>query len=227
MKTGARQARLWRAKGELRPPTSTKGVNARGGDTAIRLLGTAFARGAGGAAGLTGTATRMCQRVTPVPTPPRCTRAPHWLEWTFANLRTGIVLVKLFPGNLRLRNSAVERYAFMICYRRACLSKVLLCFCAAMAATALAQNPPAPQQPAPQQPPPTQEKKPQNPFETVPEQAPPEQTKPAPPAPQQPVLEAPKPAEQPKAQPGGQVIEAIDFRGARRVQQDTLRALIS
>jgi len=105
----------------------------------------------------------------------------------------------------------------MICYRRACLSIALLCFCAVIASTAWAQNPPAPQQP-----PPTQEKKPQNPFETVPEQAKPEQA-----APQQPRLEAPKAAEQPKPQPGGQVIEAIDFRGARRVPQDTLRQLIS
>jgi outer membrane protein insertion porin family len=110
----------------------------------------------------------------------------------------------------------------MICYRRACLSIALLCFCAAIASSGWAQNPPAPQQP-----PPTQEKKPQNPFETVPESAPPQQTKPAQPAPQQPVLEAPKPAEQPKAQPGGQVIETIVFSGARRVPQDTLRALIS
>ncbi|MGC9945144.1 MAG: outer membrane protein assembly factor BamA [Bryobacteraceae bacterium] len=105
----------------------------------------------------------------------------------------------------------------MICYRRACLSIALLCFCAVIASTAWAQNPPAPQQP-----PPTQEKKPQNPFETVPEQAKPEQA-----APQQPRLEAPKAAEQPKPQPGGQVIEAIDFRGARRVPQDIMRSLIS
>jgi outer membrane protein insertion porin family len=109
----------------------------------------------------------------------------------------------------------------MICYRRACLSIALLCVCAAIASTAWAQNPPAPQ------PPPTQEKKPQNPFETVPESAQPPQNKPAEPAPQQPALEAPKPAEQPKAQPGGQVIESILFPGARRVPQDTLRALIS
>jgi outer membrane protein insertion porin family len=111
----------------------------------------------------------------------------------------------------------------MICYRRACLSIAILCCCATIASTARAQNPPAPQQP-PQPPPPTQEKKPQNPFETVPESAPPQQTKPA--APQQPTLEAPKPAEQPKAQPG-QVIEGIEFRGARRLPQDTLRTLIS
>jgi outer membrane protein insertion porin family len=113
----------------------------------------------------------------------------------------------------------------MICYRRACLSIALLCFCAAISSTAWGQNPPAPQQPPPPQPPPpAQEKKPQNPFETVPESAQPQQTKPA--APQQPALEAPKPAEQPKAQPGGQVIEEIRFRGARRMQQSTLRVLI-
>jgi outer membrane protein insertion porin family len=114
----------------------------------------------------------------------------------------------------------------MICYRRACLSIALFCFCAAIASTASAQNPPAPPQP-PQQPPPTQEKKPQNPFETVPEQAQPQQNKPAAPAPQQPALEAPKPAEQPKVQLAGQAIEDIQFRGQRRVPQDTLRALIS
>ena len=108
----------------------------------------------------------------------------------------------------------------MICYRRACLSIALLCFCAAIASTAWAQTPPAPQQP----PPPTQEKKPQNPFETVPESAQPQQTKPA--APQQPALETPKPVEQPKAQPGGQVIEEIQFRGMRRMQQATMRVLI-
>ncbi|HXM40730.1 MAG TPA: outer membrane protein assembly factor BamA [Bryobacteraceae bacterium] len=107
----------------------------------------------------------------------------------------------------------------MICYRRACLSIALLCFCAVAVSTAWAQNPPAPQQPAPQ--PPAQEKKPQNPFETVPET----QTKPG--EPQKPPLETPKPAEQPKAQPGGQVVEDIQFRGQRRVQQDILRALVS
>ncbi|HUE23236.1 MAG TPA: outer membrane protein assembly factor BamA [Bryobacteraceae bacterium] len=108
----------------------------------------------------------------------------------------------------------------MICYRRACLSIALLCFCAAVASTAWGQNPPAPQQPAPA-PPPAQETKPQNPFETVPES----QTKPG--QTQQPPLETPKPAEQPKVQPGGQVIEDIQFRGQRRVPVDTMRALIS
>ena len=114
----------------------------------------------------------------------------------------------------------------MICYRRACLSIAVLCFCAAIAPIAWAQNPPQQPPPAPATPP-AQEKKPQNPFEAVPEAAQPQQAKPAQPTPQQPALEAPKPAEQPKAQPGGQVIEAIVFTGARRVPQDTLRALIA
>ncbi|MGA3075828.1 MAG: outer membrane protein assembly factor BamA [Bryobacteraceae bacterium] len=114
----------------------------------------------------------------------------------------------------------------MICYRRACLSIAVLCLCAAIAPIAWAQNPPQQPPPAPA-PPPAQEKKPQNPFEAVPEAAQPQQAKPARAAPQQPALEAPKPAEQPKVQPGGQVIEAIVFTGARRVPQDTLRALIA
>jgi len=114
----------------------------------------------------------------------------------------------------------------MICYRRACLSIAVLCLCAAIAPIAWAQNPPQQPPPAPA-PPPAQEKKPQNPFEAVPEAAQPQQAKPAQAAPQQPALEAPKPAEQPKVQPGGQVIEAIVFTGARRVPQDTLRALIA
>src|SRR5579871_668978 len=106
-------------------------------------------------------------------------------------------------------------------YRRVCLLSALVCLCAS-SVRLTAQTAPAAQQPPAQQPPaqqpPAQEKKPQNPFETVPEQAKPEQ-----PAQQQP-LETPKPVETPK--PQGQVVEAIEFRGARRVPQDTLRALI-
>jgi outer membrane protein insertion porin family len=68
--------------------------------------------------------------------------------------------------------------------------------------------------------------KPPNPFETVP-QGPTE-----PPKPVQPPQPAPPPAAQeaPRAtrpgQPPDNVIEAIEFRGARRVRQDTLQALI-
>ncbi len=76
----------------------------------------------------------------------------------------------------------------------------------------------------PQQPP-----KPPNPFENVP-QAAPETPKPAQPAqPAQPT--APAAAQQPSVatrpgQPPQNVVEAIEFRGARRVRQDTLQALI-
>ena len=74
-----------------------------------------------------------------------------------------------------------------------------------------------------------QEPKKANPFETVPESAPPQQrTTPQQPREQpKPQLEAPKPNAT-EVQPGtsGNVIEAIEFRGARRVPQDTLRAQI-
>src|SRR5450432_270696 len=115
------------------------------------------------------------------------------------------------------------------------LRAVLLCstiFSAAIIqgapqAPAQQQPPPqsAPQQPAPQQPPPNRP----NPFENVPQ------------TPAQPPAEAPKeqspmqnvPAAKPEApratqpgQPPQDIVEAIEFRGARRVRQDTLQALI-
>src|SRR3984957_8930972 len=82
----------------------------------------------------------------------------------------------------------------------------------------------APAQQQQQQPP-----KPPNPFETVP-QTPEEAPKPLQPA--QPVQPAPPPAAQEPSrvtrpgQPPDNIIEAIEFRGARRVRQDTLQALI-
>lgn len=78
-----------------------------------------------------------------------------------------------------------------------------------------AQNQQSPQQ-QPQQP------KPPNPFENVPT-APAETPKPAPQRPtQRPAAEAPRAP----GQPPENIIEAIEFRGARRVRQDTLQALI-
>jgi outer membrane protein insertion porin family len=80
-----------------------------------------------------------------------------------------------------------------------------------------------------QQPPPSQG---QNPFENVrpsPQPAPPqmEQPKVAAPSKQQPSpFEGPKAEEQAPQPPAQDVIEAIEFRGARRVPQDTLRAMI-
>jgi outer membrane protein insertion porin family len=84
-----------------------------------------------------------------------------------------------------------------------------------------AQQPPAqPPAPLPNQPPaqPPQQKK-ANPFETVPQATEPQPAKP----------ETTKPAEAPKVtadHPVDDTIELIEFRGARRVPQDTLRALI-
>ena len=101
---------------------------------------------------------------------------------------------------------------------------------------ALCQQPPAPT-PAPASPTPqapaTQAPKPQssNPFETVPQtEAPKPQQQPQAPVTAPPQFETPKPAE-PTTELAGpalaaNVIETIQFRGARRVPQDTLRAII-
>ena len=108
------------------------------------------------------------------------------------------------------------------------LNSALVCLCgllaglSAQAQSAQAQNAPAGQQPQQQQPQPAP--RPNNPFETVPQAAP--QQAPAPPT--LPQFEAPKTAEPNPQQPavGSNVIEGIEFRGARRVPQDTLRAMI-
>ncbi len=99
--------------------------------------------------------------------------------------------------------------------------------------------PPASQQPPklPPEPSPATQipPRPKNPFETVPvapAQPPPEQPAPAQPAkpvPAQPVPAAPvKPAQSvpPRTLPPEDVVESIEFRGSRRVPQETLRALI-
>src|SRR5579885_699128 len=87
------------------------------------------------------------------------------------------------------------------------------------------QRPPAqnPQNPPAAQPP--------SPFENVPQAAPnPQQPNPQQPNTQPPQFETPgQPAQRPSAiqgQVASNVIEAIDFRGARRVPQDTLRSMI-
>jgi outer membrane protein insertion porin family len=94
---------------------------------------------------------------------------------------------------------------------------------------ALGQNPfeparpaPAPQAPAPP-PAETEAAKPQSPFEPArpPAERPPEAAKPQP----SPLEPAAQPTAEPEAA-GEDVIEAIEFRGARRVPQDTLRAMI-
>ena len=112
----------------------------------------------------------------------------------------------------------------MIVCRRACLVCAMTGLLVLGGLPAWAQTPPPAQPPKPAQTPPTPPPKQQNPFENVPQAKP--QTPPQTPAQQPPPkLEAPKPTETPKpVQPGAQVIEDIQFRGARRVPQDTLRA---
>ncbi|MBV8847636.1 MAG: outer membrane protein assembly factor BamA [Bryobacterales bacterium] len=95
------------------------------------------------------------------------------------------------------------------------LRTLIVCFLPLLAGQAIAQD----QNPQPQTPPPPKPAK-QNPFETVPV------------APQEPKPEPAKPAPTPQVQtvspdrPPEDIIEAIDFRGVRRVPQDTLRAMI-
>lgn len=113
--------------------------------------------------------------------------------------------------------------------RRVCLASVLVCLLASLT-PAWSQNPSPPPPPAAQTKPseapkpadqakPAQQPGQANPFENV-QQAAPEQQ------PAKPQLEAPKPAPAAPAAPSGEVIDAIEFRGVRRVPMDTLRALI-
>lgn len=125
----------------------------------------------------------------------------------------------------------------MILSRRLCLTSALVfVYCLSPYAAVAQQATPPPaqkdsQEAKPAQPP--QQKK-QNPFEVVPQAVEPPKPDPAKPpaqaapAPSQakPTLEAPKVAEEPAPAPASDIIEIIEFRGARRVPQDTLRALI-
>jgi len=123
-------------------------------------------------------------------------------------------------------------------FRRLRLLVIPACFCAisicpGLSVPAFAQQAPASQPPAqPQtQTPPATPPKP-SPFETIPAEqqpAPPPAAPVAPPSAQpgpRPQLETPKQEAAPAANPNGQVIEAFEFRGAKRVPQDTLKALI-
>ena len=76
------------------------------------------------------------------------------------------------------------------------------------------------QQPAPQQP------KPPNPFEQVPQAEEPKPLPPKPPAAKPATPGTPPPAAGTPDRPPTDTIESINFRGARKVPQDTLRAMI-
>jgi len=104
-------------------------------------------------------------------------------------------------------------------YRPGCLWVLFVCACC-LTASGQSQQAASPQQP--------QQPKQQNPFETVPEApaAPPAPTpQPQPSQGQKPQFEKPQAAPEAPA-PSSDVVEAIEFRGARRVPQDTLRSMI-
>jgi outer membrane protein insertion porin family len=132
------------------------------------------------------------------------------------------------PGGGRLQYVSEERnQAFMALHRLRRLITAPLCVLALAASLSASQQSSSP---ASTQQPPTQKKTP-SPFETVPGT----ETTPAPatPAPQQapgakPAFEAPKPTAPEAAAPAAveKVVEAIEFRGNRRVMQDALRALV-
>jgi outer membrane protein insertion porin family len=120
-----------------------------------------------------------------------------------------------------------------------CLIGVIVCLeTVSTAAGQTAQSPqttpnsasPAPQSAAPQQPAPAQQQQQQpkktTPFETVPESAPQPPPQQQPQQPAKPGLEAPPAAPAQPAPNQKGLIERIEFRGARRVPADTLRALI-
>lgn len=101
----------------------------------------------------------------------------------------------------------------------------IVCVCLSTEALYCQQPPTTPPKPAPAKP------GPQNPFETVPQSVEPPKTeapKPAQAKPGAPQFEAPKAAEPDTPAPGQveDVVELVEFRGARRVPQDTLRAMI-
>ncbi|MBZ5584945.1 MAG: outer membrane protein assembly factor BamA, partial [Acidobacteriia bacterium] len=130
----------------------------------------------------------------------------------------------------------------MKCFRRVRLAAATACLWAPWIPQLAAQaQPPAPTPPAQTAPPqsappqtkPPAQPQPKNPFENVPQAPPPGQQPPQPqqqpaqqPArPGQPQLETPTAPQLPPAQ--GQYVEAVDFRGARRVPVDTLKAMIT
>ena len=109
---------------------------------------------------------------------------------------------------------------FMKFFRPQRLTAVFVCIQGLMSLTPARSQTPAAQQ-SPAAPPAPQQKKPANPFEAVPQEQ-------APPKPTPPPFEAPKVAPAaPGAKPvSANTIAAIEFRGSRRVPQDTLRAMI-
>jgi outer membrane protein insertion porin family len=133
----------------------------------------------------------------------------------------------------------------MMFFRRARRAATAACLCAfcVLSVSAQQQTPPPQQQPpaqpqtppqqqtTPPQTPPAQQQtppatRPTNPFENVNRQETTPTNPPGTPQVQRPQMETPQQAQQPKGSETGQIIESIEFRGARRVPQDTLKQLI-
>ena len=111
----------------------------------------------------------------------------------------------------------------IIGFRRSCLTAVLLCL-PGLVLRAPAQTQPPAQTPPPAAPPAPAQQKKANPFENLPESQPEPSHAPVKPQPGAPPA-AGKPGA-PNAGPGSNIVQAIEFRGSRRVPADTLRALI-
>ena len=116
---------------------------------------------------------------------------------------------------------------FMKFFRPMRLTAIFVCVQAlAGLAQAQSQSPAQPPKPPAQTPPatgqPPAQPKPPNPFEAVPEQQPQAPKPTQPPTP----FEAPKTPPVTPAAPNANTIAGIEFRGSRRVPQDTLRALM-
>ena len=123
----------------------------------------------------------------------------------------------------------VERNPFLMMFSRPERLLSMLCL---VAFSLAGQQAPAPQQP-PKTPPAQSQPPPKNPFETIPvapAQPAPEKEPAKPATPQPSTIQPAKPAApasaQPSALPSEDVVESIEFRGSRRVPQETLRALI-
>src|SRR5215475_3639010 len=114
--------------------------------------------------------------------------------------RSGKIMLYLI-GNESVSQRRVERYACMKFFRRVRLAVVPACLCASCVFPVAAQQQP-PAQP-PQTAAPQQEQQQQQPPATPPATV------------QRPQMELPKQQETPAAPAGTQVIEAIEFRGAR------------
>ena len=126
-------------------------------------------------------------------------------------------------------------------FRRLRLAVGAACLCASCIIPVSGQQTP-PQQPPAQQPPATppqqqqqqttppqpqtQPPRPANPFENVPREERAPTVQPGTPQVQQPQMEAPKQAQTPAVPAGTQLVEAIEFRGTKRVPQESLRVLI-